>query len=108
MIAETTFHEAGTLAQEADAVGSLVTLVAESTTTIEACHRILRAIRIAQDVVHDPDKDSRTARRSSAVDGLVLSLRQFQAAAREELSVGGVDPSWILTRGRPVKPADGT
>jgi hypothetical protein len=91
------------LAQTADAAGALITLVAESTTTIEASHKLMRAISVAQDVIHDPNWGSREARRPEAIDMLVLSLRQFQAAAREELDVGGVDRSWILTHGRPVK-----
>ena len=108
VISEATFHDVDTLAHAADSAGSLIPLVAESPMTIEACHRTLRAIRMSQSVVHDPDQDSRMARRSEAVDELVLSLRQFQAEAREELSVGGVDRSWILTGGRPVKSADHT
>jgi hypothetical protein len=108
VITEATFQDVDALAHAADSAGSLIPLVAESSKTIEACHRTLRAVRITQGVVHDPDQDSRMARRSKAVDELVLSLRQFQAEAREELGVGGVDRSWILTRGRPVKSADGT
>lgn len=76
--------------------------------TIEACHKVLKAIRISQDVVHDPDGESRGVRRPKATNELVLSLRQFQAAAREELGVGGVDQSQLLSWGRPVKSADGT
>jgi hypothetical protein len=108
VIAEATLQDVDALAHAADSAGSLIPLVAESPTTIETCHRTLRAIRISQSVVHDPDQDSRMARRSKAVDELVLALRHFQAEAREELGVGGVDRSWILTRGRPVKSADGT
>jgi hypothetical protein len=108
VISEATFHDVDALAHAADSAGSLIPLVAESPMTIEACHRTLRAIRMSQSVVHNPDRDSRMARRSEAVDELVLSLRQFQAEAREELSVGGVDRSWILTGGRPVKSADHT
>jgi hypothetical protein len=95
------------LAQAADAAGSLITLVAESTTTIEASHSLMHAISVAQDVIHDPSRDSREAHTPEAIDTLVLSLRQFQAAAREELDVGGVDRSWILTHGRRLEQRSG-
>ena len=102
-ITKAAFADIDALAQAADAAGSLITLVAESETTIAASHKLMPAISVAQDVIHDPDRDSREARKPEAIDMLVLSLRQFQAAAREELDVGGVDRSWILTHGRPVK-----
>ena len=101
-ITKAAFVDVDALAQAADAAGSLITLVAESAATIEASHKLMRAINVAQGVIHDPNRDSREARRPEAIDALVLSLRQFQAAAREELDVGGVDRSWILTHGRPV------
>jgi hypothetical protein len=97
------FPDIDALAQAADAAGSLITLVAETATTIDASHKVMQAIGASQDVLHDPNQDSREARSPEAIDALVLSLRQFQAAAREELGVGGVDRSWILTHGRPVK-----
>jgi hypothetical protein len=101
-VTEAAFPNIDALAQAADAAGSLITLVAESETTIAASHGLMRAISVAQDVIHDPNRDSREAGSPEAIDTLVLSLRQFQAAAREELDVGGVDRSWILTRGRPI------
>ena len=106
-ITKAAFTDIDALAQAADAAGSLITLVAESETTIEASHGLMRAISVAQDVIHDPNRDSREAHRPEAIDALVLSLRQFQAAAREELDVGGVDRSWILTHGRRVKQTEG-
>jgi hypothetical protein len=67
----------------------------------------MHAISVAQDVIHDPSRDSREAHTPEAIDTLVLSLRQFQAAAREELDVGGVDRSWILTHGRRLEQRSG-
>jgi len=101
-VTEAAIADIDALALAADAAGSLITLVAESTTTIGASHKVMQAVGVSQDVLHDPNQDSREARRHEAIDRLVLSLRQFQAAAREELGVGGVDRSWILTQGRPL------
>jgi hypothetical protein len=100
VITETDIPGIDAVAQAADAAGSLIFLSTESPVTLDACHGILRAIGVSQDVIHDPDHESREARRPEANDGLVLSLREFQAAARAELGVGGVDRSWILARGR--------
>jgi len=106
-ITEAAARDMNALAQAADAAGSFISLVAESETTLNACHKILAAIGASQELLHDPDTPSREARWSEANDAMVLALRQFQAAAREELDVGGVDRSWILTHGRPIGQTDG-
>jgi len=107
VITEAATRDIDALAQAADAAGSFVSLVAESEMTLNASHRVLAAIAASQELLHDPDSASREARWPEANDAMVLSLRQFQAAAREELEISGVDRSWILTHGRPVVPTNG-
>lgn len=95
------------LAQAADASGAFISLVAESEMTLSASHKVLAAIAASQELLHNPDSHSRDARWPEANDAMVLALRQFQATAREELDVSGVDRSWILSHGRPVGQTDG-
>jgi hypothetical protein len=100
-------HEIDALAQAADAAGAFISLVAENEMTLSASHKVLAAIANSQELLHNPDSHSRNARWPEANDEMVLSLRQFQAAAREKLEVNGVDRSWVLSHGRPEGQADG-
>ncbi len=100
---QTAANDADDLAQEADTAGSLIFLVAESLNTLDACREVMLAIGMSQTIIHDRNHDSREAQRPEASEKMALSIRQFQAAAREELGVGGVDKSWILSPNGNVK-----
>jgi hypothetical protein len=100
---QTAANYADDLAQAADTAGSLIFLAAESSNTLDACREAMLAIGMSQTIIHDRNHDSREARRPEASEKMALSIRQSQAAAREELGVGGVDKSWILSPNGNVK-----
>ena len=80
-LTEAAVRDIDDLAQAADAAGSFISLVAESEITLKASHRILAAIGASQELLHNTDNHLREARWPEANDEMVLSLRQFQAAA---------------------------
>jgi hypothetical protein len=107
VIARAAIRDVDVLAQAADAAAQFVLLVAESKETLTACRDILRAMGKSQELLHARYQPLRRARWSEANEAMTLHLRQFHMAAREELSVSGVEGSWFLTRGKPPKQTDG-
>jgi hypothetical protein len=86
------------LAAAADATSSLVFLVLESVATYEACRSVLKSIRAFQNFAHQPSgTDASVALELEK--RLAESLREFQAASREELGVVGVERPRILGSG---------
>lgn len=86
------------LAAAADATSSLVFLVLESVATYEACRSVLKSIRACQGFAHQPaGSDASVALELE--NTLAVSLREFQAASRDELGVVGVERTRILGSG---------
>lgn len=83
------------LAAATDATSSLVFLVMESIATYDACRSVLRALRECQSYAHQPS-GADASLVMELEDRLAASLREFQAASREELGVAGVARSRIL------------
>lgn len=85
------------LASAADSASSLVFIVIESEKAYRACRSIVDFIDKNQRLIHDDvqlTSDDWLA-RSNYIAHL---LRKFQAAIRDELGVGGIEESLILTR----------
>ena len=70
----------------------------------DACRAIVMAVGSSQELLHDPSQHANETRWRQVNDEMSLSLRQFEAAVREEFGVGGVDRSWILAHERPPGP----
>lgn len=83
------------LAADADATSSLVFLVVESSVTYDACRSVLKAIGSFQSLIRQGADPSYIA---DLEDRLAASLREFQAASREELGVTGVGRALIVGR----------
>lgn len=83
------------LAADADATSSLVFLVVESHVTYDACRSVLRAINSFQSFIRQGADPSYAA---DLEDSLAASLREFQAASRDELGVTGVSQALIVGR----------
>src|ERR1700722_8391123 len=74
------------LSADADSTSSLVFLTLESAATYDACRSVLKAIGASQSYIHRPaDKD--WSQIDEFEDRLAASLREFQAASRDELGV---------------------
>jgi hypothetical protein len=86
----------GNLAASADAASSLVFLVVESPEMYEASRAVVAAINTSQEIIRDIGQHPDDARGREANDLMALRLREFQAAARKELGVTGVERSRIL------------
>lgn len=89
--------QADKLAADADTTSSLVFLVMESSVTYDACRAVLKAIRECQAYIHH-DVGADSSNVAEFEGRLATSLREFQAAAREELEVTGIGRSRILGR----------
>lgn len=85
-----------TLAADADAASSRVFLVVESPATYDACRSVVGAIGVAQQSLHASKFRLDGSKATDLNQGMATSLRHFQAAARDELGVAGVDASRIL------------
>jgi len=85
------------LAADADATSSLVFLVVESSVTYDACRSILKAIGSFQSFIRQ-GADANPSYIADLEDRLAASLREFQAASREELGVTGVGRALIVGR----------
>jgi hypothetical protein len=79
------------LARAADAAGTVVFLVSESARTQEACANAMRTIGAVVGTVHEFSRKSEVRQLDKANDDMAHALRDFQAAAREELGVGTPD-----------------
>lgn len=84
------------LAADADAASSRVFLVVESAPTYDACRSVVQAIGVAQESLHGSKFQLDTSKTMAINEGMASSLRRFQAAARDELGVAGVDASRII------------
>jgi hypothetical protein len=96
--------EIDAIARSAHTASALVFLVVESTATYDVCAAVVSAMKGVQGFL--PDFGSRPEVPEDDPwpelnDRMARLLREFQVAAREELGIGGVDPSWILDRNRP-------
>lgn len=85
------------LAHSADAAGSLVFLVSESSETQKACGNVMRTIGKTVDAFQKLEGDPDSASWESLPWGelsedMARVLRNFQAAARSELGVNDADP----------------
>jgi hypothetical protein len=94
--------EIGALSRSANAASSLVFLLVESPETYDACRAVVMAMSRTQDVIDDLGLDLPDKPWPELNEKMVIVLREFQAAVREELEVGGVERSWILARDRPL------
>jgi hypothetical protein len=96
--------EIDAIARSANNASALVFLVVESPATYDLCAAVVSAMKDVQGFLPDfgsrPEvpEDNPWPKLNGRMAGL---LREFQVAAREELGIGGVDPSWILDRNRP-------
>lgn len=86
------------IARSAHTASSLVFLVVESPQTYQACRAIVSSISSAQSLLRDHDSYSADGPWSTINSEIAGLLREFQAAAREELGIVGVDRSQILDR----------
>ena len=86
------------LAAAADAASSLVFLVVENSLTYEACRAVVIAIGASQEALGNLAALPNEKRGRELNDEMSLRMRHFQAAAREELEVKGLDRSHILGR----------
>jgi hypothetical protein len=84
------------LAADADAASSRVFLVVESAATYDACRSVVHAIGVAQESLHGSKFQPDSSKAVEINERMAASLRHFQAAARDELKVTGVDASRIL------------
>lgn len=75
------------LARTADAAGSAVFLVSESIRTREACAILMRTAGAVVGAVHDFGHAGDVQLLNKLNDDIAQALRDFQAAAREELGV---------------------
>lgn len=84
------------LAADADAASSRVFLVVESAPTYDACRSVVQAIAVAQESLHGSKFQPDPSKTMAINEGMAGSLRLFQAAARDELGVAGVDAARII------------
>lgn len=97
----------GALAGAADAATSLVFLLLESGSVFDACRAIMVAIQASQVLLRETSEHIDESRWRQVNDEMSAALRIFEAAARDELEVGGAEKSWILERRRPQRaPSD--
>jgi hypothetical protein len=89
-------REIDLLAHSADAASSLVFLVQESRTTRKACAAVVRTIGHTLAVIHELDSNLDDVPWLELNDDMARVMREWEAAAREELGVGGGDSSPAL------------
>jgi|HubBroStandDraft_1064217.scaffolds.fasta_scaffold200051_2 hypothetical protein len=80
-------NEIDDLGRAADAAGSLVFLVNESSETREACGLLMRTMGNTSGVLHASEADMTGVRWDELNEDMSQALRKFQAAARAELGV---------------------
>jgi hypothetical protein len=85
-------------AARTDAASSLVFLVVEDQGTYDACRDVVLAIAACQELVRNPAARRDVTLGREANEQVARALRQFQAAARDELAVQGVERSRIVAR----------
>lgn len=83
------------LLQSANNASAMVSLVAETGRTNEACIGVLRALRETQRIVCDETRSSTDNPQSKLNIQMGRAMREFENAARTELGVGG--PEWTWT-----------
>jgi hypothetical protein len=87
-------------ARSANTASALVFFTVESQATYQACRTVIRAILNAPTALHNGDRSQDVwAERNNEISALV---REFQAAARDELGVGGIDRSVMSGRKIPM------
>jgi hypothetical protein len=96
--------EIDAIARSAHSASALVFLVVESTETYDVCRAVVSGMKYIQRFL--PDFGSRPGVPEDDPwpelnDRMARLLREFQVAAREELEIGGVDPSVIMDQNRP-------
>jgi hypothetical protein len=87
------------IARSAHASSSLVFLVVESTATYDACRALVRVMRSVESLLHSSGPDARDDQWLELGHEMAHLLRVFQAGAREELEIGGLDRSQLLGHG---------
>lgn len=83
--------EIDALARSADAASALVFLVLQSPSTANACRAVMRTIGNTVEVFHQHRDDPTQAPWEELSENMSHALREFQDAARSELSVSLVD-----------------
>lgn len=83
-----TIREIDILARSADAASSLVFLVQESATTRAACAAVVRTIGDTLAAIHELGPDLDGVPWQELNDDMARVMREWEAAAREELQVG--------------------
>lgn len=86
------------IAASADAASTRVFLVVENEATYKACRSVTQAMAVTQELLHIEGANAGHDRWHQVNDNMAASLREFQAAAREELGISGVERSWIIDR----------
>lgn len=84
-------QEIDTLANSADAAGSLVFLLAESNQTEAACGAVMRTIGQVVGGIHDGEADPDQVHWDELNEQMSRRLREFQTAARAELHIHSVE-----------------
>jgi hypothetical protein len=83
-------QEIDTLARSADAAGSLVFLVSESTQTEGACGTVMRTIGQIAGAIHEHEAAPDNVRWDELNEEIEQALRKFQGASKAELHSHGV------------------
>jgi hypothetical protein len=92
------------IAAAAHSASSLVFLVVEDGRTYDACREVVRTMSHAQGLVSTMDPRSPGDLLAGLNHEMARVLREFEVAARDELEIGGLERSQIMSRsgGKPT------
>jgi hypothetical protein len=95
-MAEVSVGDIDALAKSVNGTSGIVFLIVESEMTYQACRAIVEAVLKAQTALNNRDRSR--ALWAELNTEIAQHVRELQVAARDELGIGGIDRSTILTR----------